>query len=294
MLLYAGTTSISNFNYYILKNKVKMLKQWSKSAGNIVKNNNGTPETLRNKTVINFRTIRLVSVHVPKYLKPLSYDQFGYYLAGLIDSCGNFNEEQELIITLKAIDIPLAYYLKKRIGYGRVKKVPNTNIVLFTLSKKEGIKKVIFWINKKIRTKVKYDQIKYNILNHWNFTEIKEEIEFEINMKKDFKNHWLTGLCDCLGNFYTNPENKDGDILYFQINWNEKDILLLIKDFLGRGTVIYNSTLDLYTYRSNNDIMSLENIIAYFDKFHLLSKNHIVFLKWRKSFLRLYEENYIN
>src|SRR5690606_40803465 len=88
MLLYAGTTSKSNFNYYISKITVTRLKQWSKSAGNVILYNNGTSETLRNKTVKNLNNVRSVSVHVLKYLKPLSYEQFGKYLSGLIDDNG--------------------------------------------------------------------------------------------------------------------------------------------------------------------------------------------------------------
>lgn len=285
MLLYAGTTSKLNFNYYISKITVTRLKQWSKSAGNLILYNNGTSETLRNKTVINLNNVRSVSVHVPKYLRPLSYEQFGQYLAGLIDCNGNFvadGENQQLIITFKKIDISLAYYIKKRIGYGSVKKVKSKDTILLIISKKEGMEKVITWINNKIRTKTKYDQIMNNLLNHPNFFEFKEKINLRINLEKNFKNHWLAGLSDCLGNFYVNPENELGNILYFQINWNERNILLLIKEFLG-GKIIYDPSLDIYTYISNN----AKNIISYFDEYHLLSNNYITFLKWRKTFLRL-------
>lgn len=291
MLLYAGTTSKSNFNYYVSKNKVKKLKQWSKSAGNFILKNKGTSETLRNKTVIHFFNSRSVSIHVPKYIRPLNNEQFGHYLAGLIDGNGNFNEDQELIITFKKVDISLAYYVKKRIGYGSVKKVIGKDIILLIISKKEGLKKVILLINGKIRTNVKYDQIINNILYHKNFLDFKEEININTNQDKSFKNHWLTGLSDSFGNFYINPVNEFTDILCFQINWNEPKILELIKNFLG-GIVIYNPSLNLYSYKSNNDVSSIEHVIEYFDQYHLLSKNYITFLKWRKSFLRLYGDNY--
>lgn len=285
MLLYAGTTSKLNFNYYISKITVTRLKQWSKSAGNVIIYNNGTSETLRNKTVINLNNVRSVSVHVPKYLRPLSYEQFGQYLAGLIDGNGNFvavAENQQLIITFKKIDISLAYYIKKRIGYGSVKKVNSKDTILLIISKKEGLEKVITWINNKIRTKTKYDQIINNVLNHPNFFEFKGKINLRINSEKNIKNHWLSGLSDCLGNFYVNPENELGNILYFQINWDERNILLLIKEFLG-GKIIYDPSLHIYTYISNN----AKNIIGYFDEYHLLSNNYVTFLKWRKTFLRL-------
>jgi len=49
-LLYAGTTSFNCFKYYInYNNIVKILRQGSKSAGNIL---NGTSETVRNEIIV--------------------------------------------------------------------------------------------------------------------------------------------------------------------------------------------------------------------------------------------------
>lgn len=122
-MLYAGTTSISSFKYSILNDKVKKLKQWSKSAGNNFKIKFGTSETLCNETVVNLENVKPVSVHVPKHLKPLNDEQFGHYLAGLIDGDGHFSSKQQLVIVFHTLDVSLAYYIKEKVGFGNVKKL---------------------------------------------------------------------------------------------------------------------------------------------------------------------------
>jgi hypothetical protein len=65
-LLYAGTTSIFSFKYFILNDTVKKLKQWSKStAGNIFNIKNGTSETLCNETSVvkTDENVKSISVH---------------------------------------------------------------------------------------------------------------------------------------------------------------------------------------------------------------------------------------
>ena len=128
---YAGTTSILSFNHSIINDTVKELKPRSQSAGNIFsfllkkkleKNNkNETSETLRNETVEQTENVKPISIHVPRHLKPINDEQFGHYLAGYIESAGEFNSKQELIIV--SLEPTLAYFLKEKIGFGSVKKV---------------------------------------------------------------------------------------------------------------------------------------------------------------------------
>jgi hypothetical protein len=123
-LLYAGTSSFVkrySFKYSILNDIVKKLKQRRKSAGNIFIN--GTSETLRNGIVVNSENVKGISNHVPKHLKPINSEQLGYYLAGLIDGDGHFSKAQQLVIVFSFPDAFLAYYLKKELGYGTVKKI---------------------------------------------------------------------------------------------------------------------------------------------------------------------------
>lgn len=163
-LLYAGTTSLLSYGYSrkFKSSIVKNLITRSKSAGNnfiynILKI--GTSETLRGETVkTDDNKIKLVSVHVPTHLKPGTDKEFGHYLAGLIDGAGELNPSN-LVITLDILDISLAYYIRTRLGYGRVTKDIKNNTVILTVTK--GLEQVINLINGKFRS----EQINNTIFN---------------------------------------------------------------------------------------------------------------------------------
>jgi hypothetical protein len=146
-------------------------------------------ETLRNETAINTEKIKPISVHVPSHLKPANLSEFGYYLAGLIEGNGNFTSKQELVIEFNSLDASLAYFIKKRIGYGSVHK--DKNAILLRISARKGMEKVINLINGKIRTENIFNQITENIFNHVNYTEFSKTITFKLNIKSyfDLKNH---------------------------------------------------------------------------------------------------------
>lgn len=197
MLLYAGKASISSFKYFIFLDTVKILKQWSQSAGNSFTIKSGTSETIRD----NSENIKKITIHVPTHLKPLNDEQFGHYLAGLIDGVGHFSSQQQLVIVFSSPDVQLAYYIKKIIGFGHVKKVNNKNAYLYIISKKDGILKVINLINGKLRTLNKFNQVINNILAHSKYSE--QNIDFEMNKSDDFYNNWIAGFSDAAHNTAT-------------------------------------------------------------------------------------------
>lgn len=284
-LLYAGITSILSFKYLILINKVKILKQWSKSAGNKFKF--GTSETLRNETIINFENnIKPISVHVPNYVRPINDNEFGYYLAGLIDGSGYFTKTQELIIMFHVNNVSLAYYIKKKIGYGTIKKDKNT--LMFTIRNK-GIEKVISLISDKIRTKHIYNEIlRFMLYNNLS----SEIINLKLNLDKNLKNHWLAGFSDAKASFHINYcEDKLEINLNYQINDKENTLLSLISEFLG-GNIKYIKNQDNYNYNSNF-FGSAKNVINYFDKYHLLSTKHVNFIKWRKAYIIIQKKDHL-
>ena len=290
-LLFAGTTSLFSFKYYVLNYKVKKLKRWSKSAGNTYISE--TSETIRNGTVLNQENIKSISVHVPKHLKPINDHQFGHYLAGLIDGDGHFSKRQQLVIAFHSLDVSLAYFIKGRLGFGSVKKVKDKNALIFVISAKKGLEKVINLINGKIRSINKFNQIVDNILNH--YIELKKTIKLELNSNKDFKNHWLAGFSDADASFQIKIINRVNRIevrLNYQIDQKNNYILLLIKEFLG-GNIGFRENQNTYYYGSIS-FGSAKNVINYFDYFHLLSSKHINYLKWRKVYIIIQDKNHLN
>jgi hypothetical protein len=294
-LLYAGTSSIFRFNYSILKDTVKMLQQWRLSAGNMFIVKHGTSETLCNEIVENIENVKSISVHVPRHLKPLNLDQFGHYLAGLIDGQGQFTSKQQLLITFHSLDASLAYYLKTRIGYGSVKKIKNKNAYILDIGHRKGIEKVIYLINGKLRTKNKFNQIANNILNHESFVEFSNNINLTLNLSNNFKNHWLAGFSDADASFQINLFNRMNKIevrLNFQILQETEHNLLMIKEILG-GHIGYRKNQDTYYYASTS-FGSAKKVINYFDFFHLLSSKHVNYLKWRKAYLIIQNKDHLN
>lgn len=294
-MLFAGTTSIISFKYSILNDIVIKLNQWSLSAGNIFYIKNRTSETLRNETVVNSENVKPVSVHVPKHLKPVSENQFGHYLAGLIDGDGHFSSKQQLVIVFHSSDVSLAYYIKERLGFGSVKKVKDKNAFLLVVAAKEGLEKVINLINGKIRTETKFNQITNNILNHDKYAGFKKTISLKLNTDKDLKNHWLAGFSDADASFQIKVINRSNKVevrLNFQIDQKKDTILLLIKDFLG-GNISYRKSQDTYYYDSTS-FGSAKYVINYFDYFHLLSSKHVNYLKWRKAYLIIQNKDHLN
>lgn len=298
-MLYAETAYIGSFKY--LNVIVKKLKRWSKSAGNkfiseICKFR--TSETLCNEIIvcedINIEKIKSISVHVPTHKRPVNDTQLGHYLAGLIDGYGHFSSKQQLVIAFNSLDTHLAYYLKKQIGYGSVKKVNNKNAVLLVVSAIKGIERVIKLINGKLRSQSKLDQIYNNILNHPNFSYIKKVINLTLNKSNDLKNLWLAGFSDADASFQIKlvkreSRNKIEVRLNFQIDQKRDD--LLIKEFLG-GNIGYRKSQDTYYYGSTS-FGSARIVINYFDHYHLLSSKHINYLKWRKAYVIIQNKGHL-
>ena len=271
------------------------LKQWSISAGNNFNNiiKFLTSETLCNETVVNLENVKPISVHVPKHLKPLNDEQFGHYLAGLIDGDGHFSSKQQLVIVFHKLDVSLAYYIKERVGFGSVKKVKNKNAYLLIIAAREGLEKVINLINGKIRTENKFNQITNNILSHPKFC--GKTISLKLNLDIDLKNHWLAGFSDADASFQIKILNRNKKVeirLNFQIDQKKDVLLLLIKNFLG-GNIGYRKSKDNY-YFGSTSFGSAKNCINYFDYFHLLSCKHINYLKWRKAYIIIQNKDHLN
>ena len=254
---------------------------------------NGTSETLRNETEIKTENFRPISVHVPTHFKPLNDEQFGHYLAGLIDGDGHFSKTPQLVIAFNELDASLAYFIKSRLGYGNIYKVKNKKAIILVVGKRAGIFKVLELINGKIRSQQKLDQIKNNILSNLYFNNF---INFIINSNLDLNNHWLAGFSDADASFQIKlilRRNKKTEVrLNFQIDQKNNDLLILIRNFLG-GNIGYRKNQDTY-YFGSTSFGSAKKVIQYFDQYHLLSTKHINYLKWRKAYILIQNKEHLN
>lgn len=284
-MLFAGITSIYLYNSLkyssLIKSIVTKFKLGSQSAGNFITYfNKSTSETLRNNYEISN-----ISIHVPNHLKPITDNEFGNYLAGLIDGEGHFSKTPQLVIAFNELDASLAYYIKGQIGYGNVYKVKNhpTKAVLLVIASQAGIVKVLTLIKGKIRSQNKIDQINNNILSHSFF---KLFTPFSLNNNDNLNNHWLSGFSDADASFQIKTINRNDKTevrLAFQIDQKNKELLDLIQQYLG-GNIGYRKSQDTYYY-SSTSFGSAKNVVKYFDQFHLLSTKYVNYLKWRKAYI---------
>lgn len=245
-----------------------------------------TSETLCNKIAI--EKIKLISIHPPKHMKPKSNLQFAHYLAGLIDGDGHISI-QGIQITFNILDVALAEYIKKRLGYGNIYKIKDKNAVDFSIRTYEGILKVIKLINGKIRKQSKFNQIERIVkIKNLPFKSIK------LNKSDNLNNYWLAGFCDADGSFQIKILNRVNHIetrLKLQIDQKEVDLLNFIKNKFG-GYIGYRKNQDTYYYESTSFGRAKE-VIKYFDKYHLLSTKYINYLKWRKAYIIVQNKEHI-
>jgi LAGLIDADG endonuclease len=269
-----------------------MLKQGSILAGNFFGFIKKTPETFINGIIEN---IKLISIHVPKHLKPLNDEEFGHYLAGLIDGDGHFSSKQQLVIAFHSLDAFLAYYIKGRLGFGKVKKIKYKNAFLLIIGSKKGLNKVLELINGKIRTENKYNQIINNILKVSKYDNLRREINFKLNTDKNLKNYWLAGFSDADASFQIkilDCGNRVEVRLNFQIDQKQKDVLILIKEYLG-GNIGYRKNQDTF-YFGSTSFGSAKNVVKYFSYFHLQSSKYVNYLKWRKAYIIIQNKGHLN
>jgi hypothetical protein len=228
----------------------------------------------------------IISDHLNKENKPKNDKELGYYLAGLIEGVGYIGDCR-IEIAFHKNDISTAYYIKKRIKYGRVLKGKNS--VRYILDHSVGLEKLVTLINGKLLGQPKIDQL---IINKYD-----DKYNIAILPKANFdllSNHWLAGFSDGEGSFdisiVINKINKK-DIkinLPFRIKHNYPELPNLIAKALGGN--IYKNHDNIYSYSSLN-FKHAYNIANYFDKFHLLNASKFInYLKWRKAY-RIIQRN---
>ena len=119
-------------------------------------------------TYTNYKKLPHISEHVPKHKSNLTDEEFGYFLAGLIEGDGWFGKK-ELHIILAEEDTSLAYYIKKRIGHGNVYKMKDKKAVRYICKNTNGLSLILSLVNGKLVSNYKYDQlIKHNYSEQFN------------------------------------------------------------------------------------------------------------------------------
>lgn len=323
ILLYAGKYSkIYNYSIQYIKkyrNIVTKLYIWDNQQETLLNiNNMGSSETIRNN--INIFNKKIISKHINNHKKPLNDKELGYYLAGLIDGDGHFNNQKgNLTICYDLKDKSAAYWLKNQLGYGSVLKIKNKNALKFVISHSDGLVKVLTLINAKLKLKSKYDQVIHNVLLNNTLVYQKYYLnnsEFIIGNLDDFNNYWLAGFIDADGSLQVKLLNRKSDKyevrLKLQIAQKDELILKKIKTFLcginnfniskksekgvyigKRNHTLINNELTYSYYLETTSFSLAKNVICYLEKYSLQSYKYINYIYLYKIYLLIQDKKHL-
>ena len=283
ILLCAGNSCISSPLVFITLGKIYLKQKPGQSAGNFSISKKATATT--KNTYNNFNSLPKVSDHVPKHNSNLTDQEFGYFLAGLIEGDGWFGFNQ-LHIIFSERDVSLAYLIKKRIGYGNVYKIKDKKAVRYICKNKTGLSIILSLINGKFVSKFKYEQlIKHNYNKNFNCEILPPSNSISL------KNYWLTGFTQADGCFHISIANskthKTGFSvrLEFSIKQNDNVPLKLLYMELNMGNLSQYSS-GIWCYKSTGYKTSAL-LINYFDSFNLFGGKYVDYLKYRKVYIMI-------
>lgn len=193
------------------------------------------PEKLKGNT--KYLSLPKISEHVPKHKSNLSDEEFGYFLAGLIEGDGWFGLNQ-LHIIFSEKDTSLAYYVKKRIGHGNVYKIKDKKAVKYICKNKKGMSIALSLINGKLVSVFKYKQL----VNHNYIKTFNLELLPPSN-KVSLDNYWLAGFTQVDGCFHISiaksKTHKTGFSVRLEFSLKQNDCipLKLLYEYVKLGNL---------------------------------------------------------
>lgn len=223
-----------------------------------------------------------------KALKPQNQEEFGYFLAGLIDADGHIKKNGSVVIAFHLKEISVAYYLKNVIGFGSIYKVKNRRAATYECMNKAGLTKVASYIRNKLKHAAKITQFNERLVKRLNC----EKTVYTLSDLR--KNHWLAGFLQgdgCLVLYQVKRglaswPRKEPSLLETRIfvQVAQKKIFLLesIKTFFN-GRIQYRAFNNSYQYNSVSFQNALD-FIGYLDQFQLIGSKLREYKVWRKAF----------
>lgn len=219
----------------------------------------------------------VITDHLKNYKYLLQSDEeFGYYLAGLIEGSGTFNKET-LEIVYEKKDIQALFWLKKRLGAGNFSK--EGNFIKLIVKNKKGLYYIVKLTNGKFLTN--------NIINEWKLNNWEKEYNFTIlptfSPSLLFHNFFLAGYFDTCGKF--NIKIEPEILLECLIEGKNIEIIEKLKEVFG-GEIL-NKKYKTITINQAKDI------IEYFDKYTLCTMKYIEYMKWRDVYRILQRKEHL-
>ena len=285
ILLYAGNSCISGPLVFFTLGKIYLNcnKLLGLSAGNFGFSANATADT--KNTYNSYTKLFSISDHVPNHKSRLTDTEFGYFLAGLIEGDGWFGKKQIQILFAEN-DVTLAYYIKKRIGYGNVYKINNKKAISYICKNRKGLFYILSLINGKFVSKPKHEQlIKHNYNVDFNYTILPPLNYLTLD------NYWLAGFTQADGCFHISvvksKTHKTGFSVRLEFFLKQNDVvpLKLLYDTVKMGNLSQYST-GIWCYKSTG-FKTAHFLINYFDAFNVFAGKYVSYLKFRKVYIKI-------
>ena len=233
------------------------------------------------KTTFN-DTIQRISEHAPKARNPQTKEQFGYFLAGLIDGDGHITKCGYVTIAFHNKDASVAYYIKQVVGYGSVKQILKEGkaAYLFTCSHSKGIKMIGDFIRNKLKITSKIEQFNSRLVPkiHCQPTEPNTSCLLE--------NRWLAGFIQAAGGFQVKMLQRLASMetqIVIQIDQKDDFLLKQIQQTFG-GYISFCNTQKTYYY-SSVSFCSAVRYINYLDRYQVMGATLTIYWLWRKAYL---------
>lgn len=291
ILLYAGNSNLNNplvfvtlGKSYLRKNFILELSARNFTSSSFIKpaifdDPKKSASNFSNNTYESYNGLPKFPDHVKAHKTQLNKDEFGFFLAGLIEGNGLILKNQ-VIINLDIQDISLAYLLKKQIGYGTVKLTKKNDVnnsktyVTYSCKNELGVNLIIGYIADKLITKNIFNQlITYNYLSR-DQIEMWQPNLFNISLK----NYWLAGYIQSKGGFKITVINNKLSISSITAVLGQKSTIdqirlefilkaisvnnsfdflpiLILRNFVNSGEIILHKNLEVKSipsYSSNN------------------------------------------
>jgi hypothetical protein len=246
----------------------------------------------------------VINKHAPQAKKPQTRDEFSYFLAGLIDGDGSIDKKGNIIICFHSRDISVAYYVKKVVGHGHVRKIKNKNAWIYNCTNNAGNVLIVNLIWDKIRHPNRILQLNPHMSSAMG-KDPRGESQIKCGDTKpfDLSNHWLAGFLQADGSFQVKILNKicvknaspkciTEVRVVIQLDQKKSFLLQFIKDHLG-GYIGYRAKQDTYYY-SSTSFYNCVQWIHYLDKFQVTGSSLTLYWMWRKCYLLVQEKKHLD
>jgi hypothetical protein len=260
--------------------------------------NSGTSETARDITFEFDNYLNQIVTHKRKINK-----RFLEWFIGLTEGKGSFlvlNNKVYFDISVKIEDIQVLYYIKKELGFGKIKIKKDYEggsfAASFYVTNYSNFYRLVILFNGNLCTVNKKREFK-TWLEIFNSQYSKEILFIDRDPKPSLNTGWLSGYIDALGSFTGVMENSEevNSITYltFFITQKEFYILKVISEVLNLSIKNIKKNNDCWILKISS-VNKLRLIVNYLKRYTLKTKKSLAFTKWYKIYNLVLNKEHVN